>query len=125
MSINKAILMGVVAEEADIRNLPSGSTIGSFRLKTTESWRDKSGAMQEKSQWHTVTTFQKELIDTMSTSLGKGSRVFLEGQIQNRKWKNKSGQEQTSTEIVLGFGAKLVALDKEPGHRDDNDDEHF
>ena len=96
-----------------MRQLPSGEPVVNLRVATSESWRDKnSGERKEKTEWHRVVIFNENLAKVAEKYLHKGSKVYLEGQIQTRKWTNKDGQDQYSTEVVLQkFRGELVMLD--------------
>ncbi|MDZ4868132.1 MAG: single-stranded DNA-binding protein [Alphaproteobacteria bacterium] len=111
--VNKVILVGNLGADPEVRQLPSGEPVVNLRVATSESWRDKnSGERKEKTEWHRVVIFNENLAKVAEKYLHKGSKVYLEGQIQTRKWTNKDGQEQYSTEVVLQkFRGELVMLD--------------
>ena len=111
--VNKVILVGNLGADPEIRQLPSGEPVANLRVATSESWRDKnSGERKEKTEWHRVVIFNENLAKVAEKYLRKGSKVYLEGQLQTRKWTNKDGQEQYSTEVVLQkFRGELVMLD--------------
>jgi len=98
-SVNKVILIGNLGRDPEVRNLPDGGAITNFSIATTDSWKDKSGAKQEKTEWHRISTFQK-LAEICGTYLKKGSQVYIEGRLQTRKWTDKDGVEKYSTEII-------------------------
>ncbi len=98
-SVNKAILIGNLGKDPDVRYSPDGSAITNITLATTESWKDKSGEKQEKTEWHRVAFFGK-LAEIAGEYLKKGSQVYVEGRIQTRKWQDKDGQDRYTTEIV-------------------------
>ena len=98
-SVNKVILIGNLGRDPEIRYMPSGDAMASLSVATTDSWRDKNGEKQEKTEWHRVAMFGK-LAEIAGEYLKKGSQVFIEGRIQTRKWTDKEGQERYSTEIV-------------------------
>ncbi len=98
-SVNKAILIGNLGKDPDVRYSPDGSAITNITLATTESWKDKSGEKQEKTEWHRVAFFGK-LAEIAGEYLKKGSQVYVEGRIQTRKWQDKEGQDRYTTEIV-------------------------
>ena len=111
-SVNKVILVGNLGADPEVRNLPNGGKVVNLRIATSESWRDKnSGERKERSEWHRVVIFSEGLVKVAEQYLRKGAKVYLEGQIQTRKWQ-KDGVDQYSTEIVLqGFNANLTMLD--------------
>lgn len=111
--VNKVILVGNLGADPEVRQLPSGEPVVNLRIATSESWRDKSsGERKEKTEWHRVVIFNENLAKVAEKYLHKGSKVYLEGQLQTRKWTNKDGQEQYSTEVVLQrFRGELVMLD--------------
>lgn len=111
--VNKVILVGNLGADPEVRQLPSGEPVVNLRVATSESWRDKnSGERKEKTEWHRVVIFNENLAKVAEKYLRKGSKVYLEGQLQTRKWTNKDGQEQYSTEVVLQkFRGELVMLD--------------
>lgn len=112
-SVNKATLIGHLGADPEIRRLPSGGTVASFRLATSESWRDKqTGERREKTEWHNVVVFNENLVRVIEQYVKKGSKLYVEGQLQTRKYQDKSGQDRYSTEIVLqGFNGSIVLLD--------------
>jgi single-strand DNA-binding protein len=111
--VNKVILVGNLGADPEVRQLPSGEPVVNLRVATSESWRDKnSGERKEKTEWHRVVIFNENLAKVAEKYLRKGSKVYLEGALQTRKWTNKEGQEQYSTEVVLQkFRGELVMLD--------------
>ena len=115
--VNKVILVGNLGADPEVRALPSGEPVVNLRVATSESWRDKnSGERKEKTEWHRVVIFNENLAKVAEKYLHKGSKVYLEGQLQTRKWTNKDGQEQYSTEVVLQkFRGELVMLDARGG----------
>ena len=116
-SINKAILVGNCGQDPEGRNLPNGGKVVNLSIATSESWRDKnSGEKKERTEWHRVVIFghgdSDGLAGVAEKYLKKGSKVYIEGSIQTRKWQDQSGQDKYSTEVVFkGFGAALVLLD--------------
>lgn len=111
-SVNKAILVGNLGTDPEVRRLNDGKPVVNMRVATTESWRDKaSGERKEKTEWHSVVIFNEHLAKVAEQYLRKGSKVYLEGSIATRKWTDKTGAERYSTEIVLpSFGGGLVLL---------------
>jgi len=112
-SINKVILVGALGADPEVRNLPSGGKVVNLSVATSESWRDKnSGERKQKTEWHRGVIFSEGLAKVAESYLKKGSKVYLEGALQTRKWQDQSGQDKYSTEVVLqGFNATLTMLD--------------
>ncbi len=112
-SVNKVILIGNLGADPDIKRTQDGRPIANLSVATSESWRDKnSGERREKTEWHRVVIFNEGLCKIAEQYLKKGSKVYIEGQLQTRKWQNKDGQDQYSTEVVLqGFNGNLTMLD--------------
>jgi len=112
-SVNKVILVGNLGNEPEVRTLPSGGKVVNLSIATSERWRDRNtGEQREKTEWHRVVIFSEGLAKVAEQYLRKGSKVYLEGQLQTRKWQDQSGQDKYSTEIVLqGFNASMVLLD--------------
>ena len=114
--VNKVILVGNLGADPEARSLPSGSEVVNLRVATSENWKDKDGNRQERTEWHRVTIFNENLGRVAKNYLRKGSKVYLEGQLQTRKWTDQSGQEKFSTEVVLqNFRGELVLLDSREG----------
>src|SRR6202035_231296 len=113
-SVNKVILVGNLGADPEIRRTQDGRPIANLRLATSESWKDKtSGERREKTEWHRVVIFNENLCKIAEQYLKKGSKVYLEGALQTRKWQDQSGQERYSTEVVLqGFRGELTLLDR-------------
>jgi single-strand DNA-binding protein len=116
-SVNKVILVGNLGADPEIRRTQDGRPIANLRVATSESWRDKAtGEQREKTEWHRVVIFSEGLCRIAEQYLKKGSKVYLEGQLQTRKWQDQSGQDRYSTEVVLqGFNATLTMLDSRAG----------
>ena len=112
-SINKVILIGNLGADPEIRHTQDGRPIANLRVATSESWRDKgTGERRERTEWHRVVIFNEGLCRIAEQYLRKGSKVYLEGQLQTRKWEDQSGQERYTTEVVLqGFNSQLTMLD--------------
>jgi len=112
-SINKVILVGNLGADPRVTNTQSGSKIVNFNLATSDRWRDKaSGDFKERTEWHRVVIFNPQLADTAERYLHKGSKVYIEGQLQTRRWEDNSGQEKFTTEVVLqNYNGTLVLLD--------------
>ena len=101
-SVNKVILVGNLGKDPDVRRTTSGDPVVNLSLATSESWRDKAtGERKEKTEWHRVVIFNKNLAEVAEKYLRKGSKVYVEGQLQTRKWTDKDGAEKYSTEVVL------------------------
>jgi single-strand DNA-binding protein len=116
-SVNKVILVGNLGKDPEVRRMTSGEPVVNLSIATSESWRDKaSGERKEKTEWHRVVIFNKNLADVAEKYLRKGSKVYVEGQLQTRKWTDKDGAEKYSTEVVLqNFRGELTMLDGRSG----------
>ncbi len=116
-SINKVILVGNLGADPEIRQTQDGRPIANLSVATTDSWRDKqTGERREKTEWHRVVIFSEGLCRVAEQYLKKGSKVYLEGSLQTRKWQDQNGQDKYTTEVVLqGFGGTLVMLDSRQG----------
>jgi single-strand DNA-binding protein len=112
-SVNKVILIGNLGADPEVRHTQDGRPIVNLRVATSESWRDKStGERREKTEWHRVVIFSEGLAKVAEQYLKKGSKVYLEGALQTRKWEDQQGQERYTTEVVLqGFNSQLTMLD--------------
>ena len=112
-SVNKVILVGNLGKDPEVRSMQSGDRVASFPIATSERWKDKAtGERKEKTEWHKVTIFDERLVEIAEKYLRKGSKVYLEGQLQTRKWTDQNGQERYTTEIVLQrFRGDLTLLD--------------
>ncbi|MBL8581386.1 MAG: single-stranded DNA-binding protein [Rhizobiaceae bacterium] len=112
-SVNKVILVGNLGADPEIRRLNSGDPVVNLRIATSETWRDKnSGERKEKTEWHNVVIFNDNLAKVAEQYLKKGAKVYLEGQLQTRKWQDQSGQDRYTTEVVLQkFRGELQMLD--------------
>src|SRR5579884_2636729 len=113
-SVNKVILVGNLGADPEIRRTQDGRPVANLRLATSESWKDKNtGERREKTEWHRVVIFNENLCRVAEQYLKKGSKVYIEGQLQTRKWQDQSGQDRYSTEVVLqGFRGELTLLDR-------------
>lgn len=122
-SVNKVILVGNLGAEPEIRSTKDGKPIANLRVATSESWRDRNtGERRERTEWHRVVIFSEGLCKIAEQYLHKGSKVYLEGQLQTRKWEDQSGNERYSTEVVLqGFNSVLTMLDSRSGSEGYND----
>jgi single-strand DNA-binding protein len=116
-SVNKVILIGNVGKDPEIRRTQDGRPIANIRLATSETWRDKAtGERKEKTEWHSVVVFNENLCKVVEQYVRKGSKLYIEGQLQTRKWQDSAGQDRYTTEVVLqGFSGTLTMLD---GRRD-------
>ena len=116
-SVNKVILVGNLGADPEIKRTQDGRPIANLRIATSESWRDKNtGERKEKTEWHRVVIFSEGLCRVAEQYLKKGAKVYIEGQLQTRKWTDQSGAERYSTEVVLqGFNATLTMLDGRGG----------
>lgn len=116
-SVNKVILVGNLGADPEIRYTQAGKKIANLRLATSESWKDRqSGERREKTEWHRVVIFNEGLANITEQYLKKGSKVYVEGQLQTRKWQGNDGQDRYSTEVVLqGFNSALTMLDGRGG----------
>ena len=116
-SVNKVILLGNVGADPEIRRTQAGTPIANLRIATSESWRDRnSGERKEKTEWHTVVIFSEGLCKIVEQYVKKGSKLYIEGALQTRKWQDQSGNDRYSTEVVLqGFNCALTLLDGKRG----------
>lgn len=121
MSVNKAILVGNVGKDPEIRSLNNGDKVAKFSLATSERWKDKqSGERREKTQWHNVVVFNSGLVGIVERFVKKGSKLYVEGAIETRKWQDQSGADKYTTEIVLkAYGGTIDLLsDRDSGGSD-------
>ena len=120
--VNKAIILGRLGKDPEVRNFQNGGKVVSLRVATSERYKDREGAMQERTEWHAVSIFNEKLGEIAEKYLRKGSEVYLEGQIETRKWTDKDGAEKYSTEIVLRqFRGELALIGGKTGSdRDDS-----
>jgi single-strand DNA-binding protein len=116
-SVNKVILVGNLGRDPEVKSMPSGDKMVNLRIATSETWRDKmSGERKEKTEWHTVVIFNDALAKVAENYLKKGAKVYIEGQLQTRKWTDQQGQERYSTEVVLQkYRGELTMLDGRGG----------
>jgi single-strand DNA-binding protein len=132
-SLNQVTLIGNLGADPEVRSFQNGGQVANLRIATSETWKDRDGQRQEKTEWHSVSVFSEGLIGVIERYLRKGSKVMVQGKLQTRKWKDRDGSDRYSTEVVLqGFEAKLVMLDSPDsgsgrgggrGGRDDRDDD--
>ena len=116
-SVNKVILIGNLGRDPEVRTMQNGGKVANLSLATSENWKDKqTGECKEKTEWHRVVIFSEGLAKVAEQYLKKGAKVYIEGQLQTRKWTDQSGVEKYSTEVVLqGFNSNLTMLDSRGG----------
>ena len=115
-SVNKVILVGNLGKDPEARTMGSGGEVVNLSVATSDSWKDRDGNRQERTEWHRVVIFNENLGRVAKQYLRKGSKVYLEGELQTRKWQDNSGQDKYSTEVVLQkFRGELVLLDRREG----------
>ena len=116
-SLNKVMLIGNLGADPEIRSFNNGGKVANLRIATSETWKDRqTGERKEKTEWHTVAIFSEGLVSVVERYLKKGSKVFVEGKLQTRKWQDQNGQDRYSTEIVIqGLGGTLTMLDGAAG----------
>jgi single-strand DNA-binding protein len=116
-SLNKVMLIGNLGADPEIRSFQNGGKVANLRIATSETWKDRNtGERQERTEWHTVAIFSEGLVGVVERYLRKGSKVYIEGQLQTRKWQDQSGNDRYSTEIVIrGLGGTLTMLDSASG----------
>ncbi|HEU0310504.1 MAG TPA: single-stranded DNA-binding protein [Sphingomicrobium sp.] len=114
--VNKVILVGNLGQDPEARTFSNGGEVVNLRVATSESWKDRDGNRQERTEWHSVAIFNENLGRVAKNYLRKGSKVYLEGQLQTRKWQDQNGNDRYTTEIVLQkFRGELVLLDSREG----------
>jgi single-strand DNA-binding protein len=116
-SLNKVMLIGNLGQDPEVKTFQNGGKVCNLRIATSEQWKDKNtGERQERTEWHSVAIFSEGLVSVAERYLRKGSKVYVEGQLQTRKWQDQSGNDRYSTEVVLrGFNGTLTMLDGAPG----------
>lgn len=112
-SVNKVILIGNLGRDPEVRTFQNGGKVCNLRIATSETWKDRTtGERKERTEWHSISVLNEGLVRVAEQYLRKGSKVYIEGKLQTRKWQDQSGQDRYSTEVVLqGFGATLTMLD--------------
>ena len=112
-SVNKVILIGNLRRDPEVRNFPNGGKVCNLRIATSENWKDRNtGERREKTEWHSVAIFSEPLVRVAEQYLRKGSKIYIEGQLETRKWQDQSGQDRYSTEVVLRpYTSTLTMLD--------------
>lgn len=115
--VNKVILVGNLGKDPEVRSFPNGGRVANFTLATSESWKDKStGERKERTEWHNVSVKNDGLADVAGKYLRKGSKVYIEGQLQTRKWQDRDGNDRYTTEVVVApFKGELQLLDRRQG----------
>ncbi len=116
-SVNKVILVGNLGQDPEVRNFPNGGKVANLRIATSETWKDRnSGERRERTEWHTVAIYSEPLVRVVEQYLRKGSKVYIEGQLETRKWQDQQGNDRYSTEIALRpFRSELHMLDGRAG----------
>ncbi|WP_133366019.1 single-stranded DNA-binding protein [Qipengyuania sediminis] len=116
-SLNKVMLIGNLGADPEIRSFQNGGKVANLRIATSENWKDRNtGERKEKTEWHTVAIFSEGLVGVVERFLKKGSKVYIEGKLQTRKWQDQNGQDRYSTEVVIqGLGGVLTMLDGAQG----------
>jgi single-strand DNA-binding protein len=122
-SVNKVILIGNLGQDPEVKSFQNGGKVANLRIATSESWKDKqTGERKERTEWHTVAIFGEGLVGVAEKYLRKGSKIYVEGQLETRKWQDQSGADRYSTEVVLrGPGSALTMLDGPQGKQDNQD----
>jgi single-strand DNA-binding protein len=122
-SVNKVILIGNLGKDPEIRTFPNGGRVANFSIATSESWKDKeTGERKERTEWHRVSVLNDALVGICEKYIRKGSKVYIEGQLETRKWKDKDGAEKFSTEVVLRpFRGEITMLDSKKADDDPGD----
>ncbi|WP_416878039.1 single-stranded DNA-binding protein [Litorimonas sp.] len=111
-SVNKVILIGNVGKDPEIRTFGNGGKVANFSIATSEQWKDKQGQRQEKTEWHNIAVFSDGLVGVIERYVKKGSKLYIEGKLQTRKWQDRDGNDKYTTEVVLqGYGGTLTMLD--------------
>jgi single-strand DNA-binding protein len=115
-SLNKVMLIGNLGADPEIRSFQNGGKVANLRLATSERYKDRDGNQQEKTEWHSVAVFSEGLVNVIERYVKKGSKLYIEGQLQTRKWQDQQGNDRYSTEVVLrGFNGTLTMLDGASG----------
>ena len=124
--VNKAIIIGNLGADPEIRTTQDGRKIANLKVATSESWKDKqTGERKERTEWHRVSIFSEGLASVAEKYLHKGSKVYIEGKIQTRKWTDQNGQDRYTTEIVVqGYGGTLVLLDRPQSSQNEQQTAH-
>ena len=120
-SVNKVILVGNLGKDPEMRYMPNGDAVANFSIATTDSWKDKSGGRQERTEWHNIAMYRR-LAEIAGEYLKKGSSVYVEGRLQTRKWQDKNGQDRYTTEIICDQMQMLGGKDGAKGVAGQYDD---
>lgn len=120
-SVNKVILVGNLGKDPEMRFMPDGTKVANFSIATSESWKDKAtGERRDRTEWHRISVMNDKIADIVEKYVRKGSKIYVEGQLQTRKWTDQSGQERYTTEVVIGrFRGELTLLDNKSGGSND------
>ncbi len=111
-SVNKVILIGNLGKDPEIRTFGNGGKVANFSIATSETWKDKQGQRQEKTEWHNIAVFNEGLVGVIERYVKKGSKLYIEGKLQTRKWQDRDGNDKYTTEVVLqGYNGVLTMLD--------------
>ena len=123
MSLNKVILIGNVGQDPEIRSTQQGSQVASFSLATTDTWKDKSsGERKSKTEWHRIVVFNDSIAGVIKNYVKKGSKLYIEGSLQTRKWQDNNGVEKFTTEIILqNYNGRIELLDKKDSYSDSSE----
>lgn len=128
MSVNKVILVGRLGKDPDVRFMPNGEAVTNVTLATTETWKDKSGVKQEKTEWHNL-VFYRRIAEIAGEYLKKGSQIYIEGKLQTRKWQTKEGQDRYTTEIIVSemqmLGGKTTSQPEQSAPRPATQEDGF
>ena len=116
-SVNKVILVGNVGQDPEVRQFQNGGQVASFSLATSETWKDRNtGERKEKTEWHRISVFNEGLVRVVQNYVKKGTKLYIEGQLETRKWQDRDGNDRYTTEVVLrGYGGVLTMLDSRGG----------
>ena len=122
-SVNKVILLGNLGRDPDIRSMQSGKKMASFSIATSKRWKDKNTQEQKEStSWHNIVVFNEGLVDVIEKYVKKGSKIYIEGELQTRKWQDKDGNDRYTTEVILqGYNCNLTLLDNRNNSQMSND----
>ncbi|PZQ44298.1 MAG: single-stranded DNA-binding protein [Micavibrio aeruginosavorus] len=123
-SINKVILVGNLGDEPEVKIMQSGDKVANFSVATSESWKDKDGERKERTQWHRVVVFNQNIVKVCENYLHKGSKIFVEGQLETRTWEDRDGTKRYATEVVLRpFRGEITMLDSKSSGGPDREDQ--
>ena len=120
-SVNRVIIVGNVGKDPEVRTFGNGGKVANFSIATSERWKDKQGQAQEKTEWHNIAVFNDGLVGVIERYVKKGSKLYVEGKLQTRKWQDRDGNDKYTTEVVLqGYGGALTMLDSREGQGGQN-----